>query len=1055
MSQHQLPKISIVVPSYNQGRFLRDTLESIFSQEYPSLEVIVIDGGSTDESVDIIREYESHLKFWRSHRDEGQTAAINEGMTHCTGEIVAWLNSDDFYWQDALWTVGRAYLDHPHYGLYIGNGLRFNHHEKTYTPFAPLHVTLNRAALTQGLDYILQPSTFFLRHAWQAVGGLQKHLNYTMDWDVIIRISNRFPAVTINEFLGVSREYEETKTSTGMFKRAFEIIQLTQKHGNTEITAGAEFYLFETLLNAQTGDLEMPDVKSAAWDGMLRIFGHFKKHYGGLNGFPEVGDPQDVSYIPRARCDLPTRARNFKYTELPSISIVIPSFNQAAFIGRTLESIVSQNYPRVEVWVMDGGSTDNTMEVVQQYAASNIRWISERDRGPAHAINKGFRRANGELLMWLASDDMLAVDALWEVARIFMETPETELVYANALYVDEQDKLFLADHGTHKTGLYYGKMQPRDQIPAYWQYVHSVPQPTVFFRRHLYFNYGGIDENYKFIFDFELFFRLSQTKIKKLERTTALYRIHTQSKTGGDWSNFLIELYRFSRPKWSARGTPGFKSTFKSYVDSYVKQRIPNPSRTLRTRLWYNLLRASVYTGIGNPESWGVKRRQKAAKQVLPVQTVPSTVVETPVPKPMLALDRKFTSHFCSLTYPRTPGYSGGEIRDFHILRHLLTISSADFWMLYDFDLEERRPDVLRPYINANHQPEPQSIAQEIAQPTLEASLSVLHKDVHYHYVRAQLLSERIQRSLENDKPDFFFISPQTNPVALLLNKKDLQTRFIMASYDVEAVRVERLLKSRIEQGEQVDQTEIERSEQFERQNLEQCDGIIAVSDLDKQVFIERYGYPQERILVLENSVDTEYFAFTPRRAGEENIVFTGSMSYLPNHQAAHRLIHQIMPLVWEERPEAKLWLVGQHPPEDLKASHDGERIFVTGRVDDIRPYLTQAAVSCVPLIAGSGTKYKLLESMSAGLPVVCTPLAAEGLNLIDGRHAFIRDSNAQIAEAVLFLLTQPEAGAWLAEHGRELVQKAYSWEANLCKMDDWLEIVRELPIRKGIPVNE
>ena len=124
MTSSRLPTISVVVPSYNQGRFLRDALESIFRQNYPQLEVIVIDGGSTDESVSIIREYESRLKFWRSHRDNGQTEAINEGMSHCSGEIIAWLNSDDFYWSDALWTVARAYIEHPDYGLYIGNGLK-------------------------------------------------------------------------------------------------------------------------------------------------------------------------------------------------------------------------------------------------------------------------------------------------------------------------------------------------------------------------------------------------------------------------------------------------------------------------------------------------------------------------------------------------------------------------------------------------------------------------------------------------------------------------------------------------------------------------------------------------------------------------------------------------------------------------------------------------------------------------------------------------------------------------------------------------------------------
>src|SRR6266487_3647169 len=121
----RLPRISIVVPSYNQGHFLREALESIFRQDYPWLEVVVMDGGSSDESVDIIRSYESRLAYWQSQPDGGQSAAINAGMQHCTGDLVAWLNSDDFYWGDSLWTVGRAYAAFPGHSLYIGNGFRY------------------------------------------------------------------------------------------------------------------------------------------------------------------------------------------------------------------------------------------------------------------------------------------------------------------------------------------------------------------------------------------------------------------------------------------------------------------------------------------------------------------------------------------------------------------------------------------------------------------------------------------------------------------------------------------------------------------------------------------------------------------------------------------------------------------------------------------------------------------------------------------------------------------------------------------------------------------
>src|SRR5262249_62220934 len=111
-----LPLISVVVPSFNQAQFLPEALESIFRQNYPRLEVVVMDGGSTDDSVAIIESYADRLAHWQSRPDGGQSSAINSGVEHCTGELVAWLNSDDFYWGDALWTVARAYQAHPGLG---------------------------------------------------------------------------------------------------------------------------------------------------------------------------------------------------------------------------------------------------------------------------------------------------------------------------------------------------------------------------------------------------------------------------------------------------------------------------------------------------------------------------------------------------------------------------------------------------------------------------------------------------------------------------------------------------------------------------------------------------------------------------------------------------------------------------------------------------------------------------------------------------------------------------------------------------------------------------
>ncbi|MBK9928210.1 MAG: glycosyltransferase [Anaerolineales bacterium] len=209
----QLPKISIVVPSYNQGIFLEHALESIFSQEYPKLEVIVMDGGSSDKSLEIIQAYQEKLTYWQSKPDGGQASAINAGMQHCTGDIVTWLNSDDWYVNDPFWTVAHAYQENPGSGLFIGNGFRFKDAE--YKPFCPRHIAISREVLREGLDYILQPATFMSHEAWLQSGGLNVDLHYGLDWDLFIRILEKQSAVAMNEFLAVSRNTNKRKQHRG------------------------------------------------------------------------------------------------------------------------------------------------------------------------------------------------------------------------------------------------------------------------------------------------------------------------------------------------------------------------------------------------------------------------------------------------------------------------------------------------------------------------------------------------------------------------------------------------------------------------------------------------------------------------------------------------------------------------------------------------------------------------------------------------------------------------------------------------------------------------
>ena len=538
---------------------------------------------------------------------------------------------------------------------------------------------------------------------------MNEKLHYAMDWDVIIRISQTYPVVTINEFLGVSREYDETKTSTGKLRRIAEIFDLIAKYSGAEMTPGTLFYALETLTQLQSNTaLDTP--RNYMWQAMQNIMYYFHQQYGeALEAFPADSDPQDVTFVPLARSqnNWSARPRNLGVEQLPSISVVVPSYNQGNFLGQTLDSILSQRYPRLEVFVMDGGSTDNSIDVIKSVNNPRMFWVSEADSGPANAINRGFRMASGDVLAWLNSDDTYAIDSLWEVAEEFARDPELDMVIANALYVNEDHTLHLAHHGTHRTGFYYGKLEPHARIPAYWEYVHSVPQPTVFFRRRLFEQIGGqLDESLDFIFDFELFFRFAAVaKIKKLERTNAFYRIHTQSKTGGNWTNFLIELYRFSRPKWFPVRTRGFLGILRSYVINYMQRKYDFRKRDLRFWMTATVVAAMVVTRVGNPEALGYKRPRKQGKlpqasAAVPPKRLPSQFYnqEELFSHSIQRSNIRHNIFFCSLLLPRYPGYSGGEIRDFHLIRHLLSLSNVHFFALYN-DANDKRLNVLHTHL--------------------------------------------------------------------------------------------------------------------------------------------------------------------------------------------------------------------------------------------------------------------------------------------------------------------------------------------------------------------
>lgn len=180
----QLPKISIVTPSFNQGEYIEDTINSVLNQNYPNLEYIIIDGGSTDNTVDIIRKYEKHLKYWISEPDKGQSDAINKGLAYCTGEIFNWLNSDDLLETDSLHSIVNHFSSDK-YDIVSGWEILFNNQGGEFLKKGTLIYPTFEKTLFSGVIY--QPSTFWKLSVIKKLFPINNELHFLMDADLWLR----------------------------------------------------------------------------------------------------------------------------------------------------------------------------------------------------------------------------------------------------------------------------------------------------------------------------------------------------------------------------------------------------------------------------------------------------------------------------------------------------------------------------------------------------------------------------------------------------------------------------------------------------------------------------------------------------------------------------------------------------------------------------------------------------------------------------------------------------------------------------------------------------
>ena len=623
------PLVSVICPTHEGALHLARAIDSVLSQDYQPIELIVIDGGSTDSSLQILESYGERLRYV-SEPDSGQSDAINKGMALAHGDILAWLNSDDEYVPGAIGAAVEAFASTDAEMIYgdalavDGWGRRYGHRMNVREGTA--------RQLIHHRCFVIQPATFWLREVWETVGPLREDLHYALDYEFFMRVASEFSIAYWPYTFAIERLHSDAKTFNGNRNRIDEIREAAIANGAHDLPTafrpeGAGVYAVDAVRLLRDGKRHEARLAARQARVWARPFGKFLLFFAaaglaGGRGLPRLrlisnylisrfrtaavpghNHPPMVRYslardkgqrglqaahIGRNRALHVARVAKGKVhhfalanyhryksdavvhrigprlgvlkqhspkpleyspptppervAELPSITVVTPSYNQGKFIGATIDSVLDQHYPFLEYIVQDGGSTDSTTDVLRGYAHPDMSWESAPDGGQSNAINLGHRKGSGQVMAWLNSDDVLLPGTLAYVGAFFSANPDVDVVYSHRVLIDadgdEIGRWLLPGH---------------DSKALMW--ADYIPQETMFWRRSIWDKVGGIDESFRFAMDWDLLLRFeaSNANIVRLPIFGGGFRVYDEQLTSSVIESLGAEEMRRLRHRCHGR----------------------------------------------------------------------------------------------------------------------------------------------------------------------------------------------------------------------------------------------------------------------------------------------------------------------------------------------------------------------------------------------------------------------------------------------------------------------------------------------------------------------
>ena len=394
----------------------------------------------------------------------------------------------------------------------------------------------------------------------------------------------------------------------------------------------------------------------------------------------------------------------------------------------------------------------------------------------------------------------------------------------------------------------------------------------------------------------------------------------------------------------------------------------------------------------------------------------------------------------------------GGKLRTWHLMRHLARRHAITYLSFAEPDQPEEDVQGMREVAERVITVPRTDPGKGSVQFYADVAKYVLHP-VPYAVAkyRSPEYSQRVRALLEDDSFDLVvadFLPPVVNmpdrlPCPSVLFTHNVEAEIWRRHFETARHPLKRALLH----------GQWSRMLAFERKALDHFDLVLTVSQKDRETFQQLYPSMNRRYYVVPTGVDTGFFSPADRaRNSSPGLVFTGSMDWLPNEDGMLHFCRDILPLVRREAPDVTLTIVGRAPTAAIKRLADEAGIVVTGRVEDVRPYIADATVYVVPLRIGGGTRLKIFEAMSMGRTVVSTTIGAEGLPVTPGQDIEIADEPEPFARAVLQLLRDEGQRRRLEQAARQLVVERYDWTVVAQEMEAALVAAagrpEELPMR-------